>query len=58
MRDHRLKLHQRRVRLDIKKKFFSERLVMHWHRQPRKLVESLSLEVFKKHEDVALRDMV
>ena len=58
MRDHRLKLHQRRVRLDIKKKLFSERLLTHWHRRPRKLVESLSLEVFKKHEDVALRDMV
>ena len=30
---------------------------MHWHRVPSGVVESPSLEVFKNHGDVALRDM-
>ena len=31
---------------------------MHWHRLPRKVMESLSLEMFKKCVDVAPRDVV
>ena len=31
---------------------------MQWHRMPREVVESLSLQVFKNHGDVALRDVV
>jgi len=44
--------------LDIGKNFFPERVVRPWTRLPRAMVESPSLEAFKKCVDMALRDMV
>jgi len=57
-RGNRLKLHQGRFRLDIKKNFFADRVVKHWNRLPRDVMESPSLEVLKKRVDMPLQDVV
>ena len=46
------------VQVGYKGNFFTRRVVMHWHRLTRKVVESLSLEVFKKRINVTLSDTV
>lgn len=44
--------------MDIRKKFFPERVVGHWNRLPRAVVESPSLEGFERRLDKVLMDIV
>jgi len=52
------KLKEGRFRLDIRKKFFTMRVVRHWHRLPREAVDAPSLEMFKARLDGALSNLV
>jgi len=58
MRGNGLKLDQGRFRSNIRKNFFTERVVRQWNRLLREAVESPPLEVFKKRVHVALQHMV
>jgi len=52
------KLKEGRFRLDIRMKFFTMRVVKHWHRLPREAVAAPSLEVLKARLDGALSSQV
>ncbi|KFU94905.1 hypothetical protein M959_03945, partial [Chaetura pelagica] len=52
------KLKEARFKLDIRNKFFTMRVVRHWNRLPREVVDVPFLEVFKARLDEALCSLV
>ncbi|KFW03779.1 hypothetical protein N327_11714, partial [Fulmarus glacialis] len=52
------KLKKGRFKLDIRKKFFTVRVVRHWNRLSREGVDAPSLEAFKARLDGALSNLV
>ena len=57
-RGNGFRLKEGRFGLEIRKKFFTVRVVRHWHRLPREVVDDHSLEVFKARLDGALSNVV
>ena len=57
-RGNGFKLEEGRFRLDIKTTLFMLRMVRHWHRLPREVVDAPSLEVFKVRLDGALSNLM
>jgi len=57
-RSNSFKLREGRFRLDIRKKFFTIRVVKHWSRLPREGVEAPYLETFKARLNRALSNLV
>ncbi|KFP35593.1 hypothetical protein N324_07559, partial [Chlamydotis macqueenii] len=47
-----------RFRLDIRKKFFTLRVVEHWNRLPREVVDAPFLETFKARLVGALSNLI
>jgi len=52
------KLKECGLRLDTRKKFFTMKVVRHWHRLPREVVDARSQEAFKARLDGALGNLV
>ena len=57
-RGNGFKLRQGRFRLDIRRRFFTQRVVTHWNRLPKEVTDAPSLEAFKARLDVALGSLV
>jgi len=57
-RGNGFKLREGRFHPDIRKKFFTMKVVKHWHRLPREVVEASNLETLKGRLDGALSNLI
>ena len=57
-RGNGFKLKEGRFRLDIRKKYFTVRIVRHWNRLPSVVIEVSSLETFKTSLHNALGNLI
>jgi len=57
-RGNGLILRQGKFGLDVRRKFFTQRVVMHWDMLPKEVVDAPSLEACKARLDVALCSLV
>ena len=58
MRGNGIKREESRFRLDIRKKFFTVRVMRHWNRLPSKAVDASSLEALKARLEGALSNLI
>ena len=56
-RGNGFKLEEGRFRQNIRKEFFTVRMVRHWNRLPREVVNAPSLDIFKARLDGALSNL-
>jgi len=57
-RGNGFELQEGRFRLDIRKIFFTMRMMKHWDKLPREVVDALSLETFKVRLDGSLSNLI
>jgi len=56
-RGHSLKIAKQRTRLDLRKHFFSQRVVNEWNNLPQHVIEASRVNMFKNRLDKYWRDM-
>ena len=57
-RGNGFKLKEGRFTLDVRKIFFTQRVVRHWNRLPREVMDALSLEALNTRLDGALGSLI
>lgn len=57
-RDNGFKVKEGKVQLDVRKKFFAQRVVRHWNRLPREAADAPFLEVFKARLNGVLSTLI